>query len=228
MIETYTVFIDRNLHKEEFEQLSSYVSCEKRERIRRFRRFEDTQRSLLGEVLARYAICKRLGIKNNEITFGQNEYGKPVLTDLSSIHFNISHSGDWVVCAIDNNPIGIDVESIKPIEFSIAESFFSKEEYTALSNQDKGAWLIYFYRLWTLKESYIKAEGKGLSIPLKSFTINIERNKISISSSQGSNNYHFKQLELDKEHMLAICSCHNDFGTIHHVNNSLICEEIQL
>nr|WP_084787523.1 hypothetical protein [Anaerobacillus alkalidiazotrophicus] len=47
---------------------------------------------------------------------------------LQSFHFNVSHSGNWVVCATDNQPIGIDIEEIKPIDFQIVYSFFSETE----------------------------------------------------------------------------------------------------
>lgn len=162
MLETYILNIDKDLSKDDFERLLGLVSEKKKERILRFHMFEDAQRSLLGDILARYAICKRLGVKNKDLSFGENEYGKPVLIAPLRIHYNISHSGDWVVCAVDDNPVGIDVEVIKPIDFKIAERFFSRDEYLALMSQPEEIRLKYFYIVWTLKESYIKAEGKGL------------------------------------------------------------------
>ncbi len=126
MLETYILKIDKALSRDDFERLLRFVSDEKKERILRFQRFEDAQRSPLGDILARYAICKRLGIKNKDLVFYSNKYGKPILFAPRGIHFNISHSGSWVVCTIDDNPVGIDVETIKPIDFNIAERFFFK------------------------------------------------------------------------------------------------------
>ncbi len=127
MLDTYFLKINRNIEKDDFNKLLNCVSKEKKERILRFHRFEDAQRSLLGDVLARYAICKRLGTKNKDLLFGSNDYGKPVLAAPSEIHFNISHSENWVVCAVNDNPVGIDVETIKPIDLKIAERFYSRD-----------------------------------------------------------------------------------------------------
>jgi 4'-phosphopantetheinyl transferase len=214
MFSAYLLNIDKNLEKEDFDRLLNHVSHEKKKRILRFHRYEDAQRSLLGDILSRYAICERCNIKNNNLVFTSNEYGKPLLTEPSEIHFNISHSADWVVCAVDNHPIGIDVETIKPIDFNIAERFFSKAEYLSLINQPEESKLEYFYMLWTLKESYIKAEGKGLSIPLDSFNITIEGHSINVSTKAGNAGYYFYQSRLDVDTIYAICTSNDIAGKI--------------
>lgn len=88
MLDTYILKIEKNLNRDEFTRLLRYVSEEKRERVNRFYRIEDAQRTLLGDVLTRYAICKRLGIRNNDLHFSVNEYGKPILLKPDGIHFN--------------------------------------------------------------------------------------------------------------------------------------------
>jgi 4'-phosphopantetheinyl transferase len=160
--------------------------------------------------LARYAICKRLGISNRDLDFGANEYGKPVLHEPNGIHFNISHSGNWVVCAVDDTVVGIDVEMIKPIDFKIAERFFSRDEYISFMNQPEEIKLKYFYMIWTLKESYIKAEGKGLSIPLNSFTIRMESNDISVSVNNEIREFYFYQSFLDSDTVYAVCTLYGN------------------
>jgi len=214
MLDTYILKIDRTIEKDNFDGLLSSVSEEKKERISRFHRFEDAQRSLLGDVLARYAICKRLGVKNKDLVFGVNEYGKPILIAPSRIHFNISHSGNWVACAIDESQVGIDVEEIKPISFKIAERFFSRDEYLALLSQPEKTQLKYFYMIWTLKESYIKAEGKGLSIPLNSFTVRIETNNINVIVGNKAREFYFYQSFLDSDVVYAICTLNNNANRI--------------
>ncbi|RCX13841.1 4'-phosphopantetheinyl transferase [Anaerobacterium chartisolvens] len=210
MFEIYTLLIDRNLTQEEFEHLSCYVSPEKKQRIGRFYHFADAQRALLGDLLARHAICSRAGIKNSSIAFSANEYGKPELKGDRSLQFNISHSDNWVVCAIGDSPVGVDVETVKPIDFKLAERFFSQDEYYALANQQQSDKLDYFYKLWTLKESYIKAEGKGLSISLSSFSMHINEEGITAYSGCERKGYFFDQYYLDKSHIFAICTFKND------------------
>lgn len=116
------------MEKLKFDKLITYISVEKRERISRFHRYEDTQRTLFADILVRYLLCKRLGIKNKELIFGVNEYGKPFLINNTNIQYNISHLSKWVACSIDKHPVGIDIEGIKPIDISVAKRFFSKEE----------------------------------------------------------------------------------------------------
>lgn len=208
MLDTYFLEINRNLKKAVFERLLNFVSEEKKERISRFYWFEDAQNSLLGDILARYAICKRLNIDSRELVFCTNEYGKPVLLKPHGVHFNISHSGNWVVCAVDDNPVGIDVEMIKPIDLKVAKRFFSRNEYISLINQPEEMKLKFFYQIWTLKESYIKMKGKGLKIPLNSFSVNMDQNDISVSVNNKIQPFSFYQSFIDSAAVYAVCT-HN-------------------
>ncbi len=206
MFDTYILKIHTPIGKDSFDKLLEYVSEEKKERICWFSHQEGAQRTLLGDVLARYAICKRLGARNSDLVFGTNEYGKPILHEPNGIHFNISHSGNWVVCAVDDTTVGIDVETTKPIDLRVAERFFSEDECISLINQPEEMRLKYFFMLWTLKESYIKMEGKGMSIPLNSFTVRIKSNGISVYMKNKNQKLHFYQSFLDSDTVLAVCS----------------------
>lgn len=224
-LDMYILKINKNIEKDDFSRLLCYISEEKKQRVQRFYRFEDAQRTLLGDVLARYAICTRTGVKNKDLSFVTNEYGKPTLLEPNEIHFNISHSTNWVVCAIDNKVVGVDVEVIKPIDFNIAERFFSKGEYLSLINQPKELQTKYFYMLWTLKESYIKAEGKGLSIPLNSFEMKFEGNNIYALINEKENEYCFHQSFLSDDTLYAICTQNKESGfktTILDINDFIL------
>jgi 4'-phosphopantetheinyl transferase len=110
-----------------------------------------------------------------------------------NIHFNISHAGEWVLCAISNTEIGIDIELIQPIDLDIAKYYFSEVEYMDLQRKEGAEKVSYFFDLWTLKESYIKARGMGLSIPLKDFCIRITHEGITFSGKEMNENWFFKQ-----------------------------------
>ncbi len=206
MLGIYILEIDRNLKTEEFARLLNFVSKEKQERIQRFRRYEDAQRAVLGDLMARSAILGRASIKNKDLFFGTNDYGKPFLHNPSGLHFNISHSGKWVACAVDNNPVGIDVEEVKPIDFKIAERFFSASEYESIISQPEEKRVNCFYRIWTLKESFVKAEGKGLSIPLHSFSMEIDQDSIKAKIGDEYSRYTFSQIWQDKSAVTSVCS----------------------
>ncbi len=222
----YGFKIRNKLNPAQFAALAAHLDTAKRERISRFIREEDRYRALLGGILARVAICNILDISNKAIVLADNGYGKPVLKGYPEFHFNIAHSGEWVVCIADhsNHPAGIDVERIKPADFKIARRFFSRDEYNDLQHKEYQEKLSYFYDLWTLKESYIKAVGKGLSIPLNSFSVRITENKcrsqqqhIQIQINDPAmagvpeKTFFFRQYHIDRDYKLSACSTNHNF-----------------
>ena len=168
----FTINIKRDLNSTEFEKLSKLITEDKRTKIQKYRSYSDAQRSLLGDVLVRYSICQNNSLLNKNLRFDKNEYGKPFLPEYPNIHHNISHAGNYVVCAISNtSPVGIDVEAIKTADMKIAERFFTNDEFYYIKEQPYNLQNICFYKIWTMKESYIKMIGKGLLIPLDSFSV---------------------------------------------------------
>lgn len=211
MIEIYAVKLNENLSKSEFEELAMHVSKDKYDRVKRFRKYEDAQRTLIADLMVRYSVCNKLNIRNDEIVFDKNEFGKPYLKNSDTFHFNISHSGKWIVCAVGNLPIGIDVEMIQPVDLNIAERYFSTMECRDLMNKSIRERTTCFYGLWTLKESYIKADGKGLSIPLDSFSIIFGNNAIRIETENKFKDCFFKQYDIDIGYKTAVCACSDEF-----------------
>jgi 4'-phosphopantetheinyl transferase len=207
-LKVYGVSIEENdINDEMFDGFLNIVSPEKRQRIQRFKRKEDIVRALIGDILARYTISNATGFSLEELIFTKNAYGKPLLKyPTEDIHFNISHSGKWVVCAIDERPLGIDIEKIKTVEFDIAKRFFSEQEYQDLMKKEVVEQLDYFYDLWTLKESYIKYVGKGLSMPLNSFTINMTADSINLNSVENTTQIYFQQYDFDIEFKCSLCA----------------------
>lgn len=128
----------------DYNMLLSLVSNEKRSKINRFRLVKDAYRALLGDALIRTAIMSRLGVPNESITFNYNEYGKPTLARCEGLHFNLSHSGDWIVAFISTYEVGIDVEEVRSIDMNIASSYFAKEEYRDLLAKSEGERTAFF------------------------------------------------------------------------------------
>lgn len=195
-----------------FRNLLASVSSEKQERIKQLSKLEDAKRALLADILVRSIIANELKISRSRIEFEYNRYGKPYLKKNSFLHFNISHSGHWIVCAIDNKPVGIDIEKIIPVDLEIAAQFFSDEEYRLLMAKSPEVRKQFFFDLWTLKESYIKAVGEGLSTPLKSFTVSFSgKDEIVIESENKLQNWNLKQYYLDPEYKMSVCATHKSF-----------------
>lgn len=178
--------------------------------ILRFRRKEDRDRALLGALLIRYALSQACSLPFQDIKIHRNEYGKPFLSGSPNIHFNLSHSGQWVVLVIGEHPVGVDVEQIKSIDLADFELFFSSDEMKQLSAYEGRQKLACFYDLWTLKESYMKALGVGMSMPPNSFSIEFEPS-IAVHPRQAGQSWHFRQYALDPEYKLSICSADPTF-----------------
>lgn len=211
MINVYVTMISDYSKIDIEDKISKLLKEETLEKGKRFIYFDDTKRTLVGEAMARYAISVELNISNKNIAFKRNEYGKPLLLNQEGIHFNISHSGDYVVCAIGTEAVGIDIEHIKDIDFDVGKRFFSKEEFESLSGQDEDIKLRYFYRIWTLKESYMKLHGKGLSISPNTFSIEILNNKYELIYSLENMNCFFREYDIDSEYVLSASSLEKDF-----------------
>ena len=205
MLEVHALYQKERINSERFAELLAYVSEEKRKRIESFIKWEDAQRTLLADILVRKIICAKCNLKNSDIRFGQNDYGKPYLKNVSHFYFNCAHSGDWVVCVVCSQKVGIDVEKIKPTDFAIAKRFFSPEEYLCLLDRKENQRLDFFYDLWTLKESYIKAVGKGLSLSLNDFTMRNDQGVFFLRDQTGNTPYTFKQYSVDPNYKVSVC-----------------------
>ncbi|UYX55521.1 4'-phosphopantetheinyl transferase superfamily protein [Bacillus thuringiensis] len=170
----------------------------------------DINRTLIGALLIRSLICQKYKINNEEIRFKYNQYGKPFVENFSDFHFNISHSGEWVICATANSNVGIDIEKVSKIEaLKLANEFFSEEEFYDLSNMNPDEQINYFYDLWTLKESYIKTIGKGLYIPLNLFSIKKESRTL-ISYKNIPQNFYFRQYSIEPNYKISACATRDE------------------
>lgn len=122
-----------------------------------------------GRALLAYAVRKRYGIDPlPEIAKG--EHDKPYFISHGEIHFNISHSGDYVIVAVADIPVGIDIEEKQEREFdSIGRLVFTEAEREAFART--GDRMGEFFRIWVRKEAYIKWTGEGLSRDMRSVVL---------------------------------------------------------
>ena len=181
-----------------FFSLLELIEEEDRKQILRYQFWQDRQRSLLGHLLSRYTIIQEYALTNKEIQIRRHAYGKPYIKDYSQIHYNISHSGEWVVVAIGKSPIGIDVENRREDWDLIGERVFSESEKYWSQNSYKRKAI-----LWTIKEAYVKYLGIGLSKSLNSFSIDIKR-KI-ITEVQKPFQTSFDYFVLDNDYVCSEC-----------------------
>ena len=94
-------------------------------------------------------------------SYEYEEQGKPQIVNFPK-KFNLSHSGDYVVCGVSNGEVGVDIQKWVPYKERTAERFFAKEEWELLQEKDEQERTELFYRLWSRKEAYGKYTGQGI------------------------------------------------------------------
>lgn len=169
MVQVYTVNVS-NITQQEYEILYSVASPDRRLRADRCRRRENAVCYLAAEALLRYAVKSSLGL--SRFTIETNPCGKPSLMGCPDFHFNLSHSGHWVVLACGSTEVGIDVEKIRIDEKNakIACRFFTQEEQRFVFEKEE-SYNRRFLEIWTAKESYLKYLGTGMKKSLNSFDV---------------------------------------------------------
>lgn len=179
--------------------------------------------SLTAEVLARKSISEMTGYPFTEISIFHSDKGKPYVSEPGEIHFNNSHSGQWVVCAVSFSELGIDTEKIRPVNRDLAKRYFTETEYRYISDKKAEEWDSTFMEIWTAKEAYLKCLGKGLTLSLRSFSILTGDGKIRIrnnTTGTAITGYNFQAIKGIDGHVTTLCapanekSCH--FTTLDH------------
>jgi 4'-phosphopantetheinyl transferase len=162
------------------QQLSGILTDDELDRARRFYFEIDWQRFITARGTLRSILSRYITIDPGHLRFYYNQYGKPSLApEFSStpLNFNLSHSGSMALFAITRNmEIGVDVEHVRSsFDYEgIAKRFFSVNEVAILRTIPTEKKLEAFYNCWTRKEAYIKAHGRGLSLPLDGFDVSFD------------------------------------------------------
>jgi 4'-phosphopantetheinyl transferase len=210
-LEVYACRIEKKLSETDFNYLLRMTDPAKQDRIKKFRQWQDAHLTLFADLIVRSLIMRQNKCQHNEISFIAGLYGKPTLMSDPAFHFNVSHSGQWIVCAADATQVGIDVEQVSTIDLSVSETFFSGSEHMDILRsadpQQK------FIELWTLKEAYLKLIGTGLSRALNSFSIRFSADGNISIETEGSilAQTHFRQYDIAEGYKMAVCARHNEF-----------------
>jgi len=147
----------------------SYVSRERREKIRKYKLRADKLRSVLSELMLRKILTGKFGFRNSEIVFEYGIYGKPYINNARSIEFNISHADSVIAIAVGDCAVGVDVEMLRDAPLNVA-CFFTDNEVDYINHAKSISMRsICFFTVWTMKEAFVKAKGISLAPQLKSF-----------------------------------------------------------
>lgn len=145
----------------------------------RFRFDDDRHTYLVAHALVRTTLGAMLSVRPEQLAFEIGEHGKPELKHAAAgdLRFNLSHTRGLVACGVTRaDDIGVDVEQIdRKLEIdTLAGSVLSDDERAALGPLAGSARRERFFRHWTLKEAYVKAIGRGISLPLRSLHVDIQ------------------------------------------------------
>lgn len=147
-----------------------YFCCSRGKDLLSYPRQSAVARRLIG-----YGLFHEYGIIEERIV--KSPLGKPMLKDAEQIRISISHCQGAVAVILADHEVGIDVERIRPYEKEAARRILTKEEKNDLERKEKNQDALFFQYL-TLKESYVKALGAGLTYPMKSIRFQIEEDNI--------------------------------------------------
>ena len=157
---------------------------------------------LIKKVLNLYNIECNMGLSLEEIDkeeICRKEKGKPYFKKIP-LEFSISHSGDIWVCVMGNSKVGIDIQMKKPVSaIEIAKRFFTKEESKLIEETDEKV----FFKIWTMKEAFVKFTGEGIFYGLDKFSVVKDGKFIDIIESPDQ--CYFRKIEISKLYECYIC-----------------------
>lgn len=144
---------------------------------------EESNQGIDSEEFAQRVLGEYLGVSKDELVIERDYFGKPYLKNYPKVFFNLSHTKGMIICAVSDEPVGVDIERMGRFNKRIAEKFFTNNEqsyvFSKADDLDKR-----FCEIWTKKEAYVKWLGLGMAVPFKSFDV-LDNDKIITNSTGG-------------------------------------------
>lgn len=156
----FTVWDIQNIGAERLRQWFAEFPPAQQQKILELRRTESRVSRLCAHRLALEMLSAAAGLPMAALVIEADPLGKPQVKN-APLHFNLSHSGDFVACAVDARPVGVDIEVIRPVRTALAARVCCPEE---LDYAAPGGTLdpVRFFALWTAKEALLKYRGTGI------------------------------------------------------------------
>lgn len=196
----------------------SLLTEEERGKEFRFYFADDQRRYLVTRAMVRTVLSRYLAVDPTDWRFTNNAYGRPAIANPGhaecGLRFNISHTRGLIALGVtQGRELGVDVENLqtREVTLDIADHFFAPVEVAELATVPKERQQDRFFEYWTFKESYIKARGMGLSIPLGQFSFHYPNERavyiaIDPELADDANRWEFWQYRPTAEHLLAVCA----------------------
>lgn len=197
------------LQTDEEEQLCALLDRDRIRKIAAFRSRSERARSIFAGLLLRHAFLHTdydiEAWKQAEI--GMGIYGKPYIKGVEDFHYSLSHSGEWVICAVDAMPVGVDLQEMKPWKMTLAKRFYHEKEYYRLSllnGVDQYRQTEEFYSMWTAKESAVKLSGRGIGAGISQYVT--AKDYSCICDMDSGRMFYTRRYHMLKGYMVCVCS----------------------
>ncbi len=196
----------------DIERWAAMLDEDERVRAARFHFDADLRDFIAAHALLRALLTSCLDFPVEAWRFSVGANGKPGLDKrlgVQDVAFNLSHTRGLVAAAFaSHGAIGVDVEEINgsKADFAIAEAHFAPAELELLRRAPAEGRTVCFYRLWTLKEAYLKATGAGLDAALDSFAFTLEPLRIDLGAGGDAARWRFAILPTTGNHILSVAA----------------------
>jgi 4'-phosphopantetheinyl transferase len=214
-VHLWLAFQHASPHDSRLGDYGELLSEAERQRESRLHFAHDRVRFRVTRALVRCVLGGYLGVDPRACTFENNAHGRPSLTNPecrdARLTFNVSHTQDLILLGVTRGrEIGVDVERVTPKRSAaLAGRFFAPGEAEHVVNAPDAQRDDLFYQYWTLKESYIKARGMGLAIPLAKFGFTLSANAPQLwtdpTLGDDAKRWVFSQLRPTPAHWAAVC-----------------------
>lgn len=178
-----------------------YVSADVLERLTDYQIELDQKRTLGAELLLIRALKDDKNIIKSRINYQYNEYKKPFLKDFPSYHFNKSHSGVYAGVTLAEIEVGLDIEQIRPINRKIIHKTMNSLDAKKCEVMNDQEFADYFFHDWTIKESYLKTLGVGITKDLRQVIIDYTNKTVCMEGYKVGN---FHSLKIADFYYLAV------------------------
>lgn len=180
MIQVYSLKTNADSNIWSSEELLNILTPKRKAKALRFRHSGDQWRGIMTGMLEEFVLQQCFGIPWREQRVEEGINGKPHIEHRPELHYNLSHSGSWVVCAAGDVSVGIDVEQADKYSERIVRRFFHECEIWDIMRQEESVRPEIFADYWTMKESFMKLSGLGFELQLKQFITNRETQEVHL------------------------------------------------
>lgn len=189
-------------------RVCSLLDTKRREKAAALKHEKERLRSIYAGLLLRHAFLAQ-GYSQavwQQIQIAQGSYGKPYLSNCGTFFYSLSHSGDWVICAVDDRETGADIQAVGKLKMTVAKRFYADEEYERLllyaSDTDRQTTEL--YRIWAAKESCVKFTGRGIGAGIERYVTDSAYTHI-MDMEEGSR-FFIRLYECIPNYIICVCS----------------------